>query len=632
MPSFLTKDTLTHKEPAAGAPPPFSLDVPSTASRRTGRLRIIPRRLAVRYKSPTLVLFYLNDGKTRRRSMPIRGLGKEGKEDLAKGLKEKHEAYLGTVKLEQLRRLVELVRAHTSSTTPAAVHPSAEKRAVAPLPSSLPTVVPRDTAASMLGALPPLKPSAAAVAPLIHVTEAPTVKKETAFTVDGKKDLNKLGDAELEAVKREMNTEFERNRVRKDDPDFVYDVQKSYGPPVDGDNDWDEESEVLASAASSNKPSASAPLTNTILAKPATKTDVDSYDISENIEDLLEDESFEDEESERLPFAATSRTAARTSFDDEENGNDDGDEDDEDVGIEAEIERMERESGRKEPKSMPSLTPTLGTTVPASSTALPRDPPSALHNAPIPHPDPATTPHTTSVPHPTPSLAPLSTPSTSLTNAPVKLPITSGLTSLAPLTSLKPLVPPPPTPATPALAPLRTGPQPTTHVVAPLVSATTPRPVSAMTISPPAVANDEIEDVSEDIMVFDSDVGGEEEDEDEADDRARSGTKPTARPVMSPPQVASGPVPVAATSLSGLPGLPGMTHAKPSVEKQEAVQEDQDEGSVSSGFGAGHTDDEADGDNDDDGGILVEDPSDDEDEDGEIVFSDDNLSYGDDAF
>lgn len=62
-------------------------------------------------------------------------------------------------------------------------------------------------------------------------------------TIDPEEDLNKLDDKELAKRKQIMDELFEKHRKKKDDPDFVYDVEVQF--PQDEDLEscsWDEES------------------------------------------------------------------------------------------------------------------------------------------------------------------------------------------------------------------------------------------------------------------------------------------------------------------------------------------------------------------------------------------------------
>lgn len=61
------------------------------------------------------------------------------------------------------------------------------------------------------------------------------------FQLDPNQDLNKLGDEELARKKGEMDRLFEKNRRRKDDPDFVYDLEVDFTSKEKCS--WDEESD-----------------------------------------------------------------------------------------------------------------------------------------------------------------------------------------------------------------------------------------------------------------------------------------------------------------------------------------------------------------------------------------------------
>lgn len=64
------------------------------------------------------------------------------------------------------------------------------------------------------------------------------------ISIDGKMNLNKLSDEDLNKVKQVMNHSFEKNRLKPGDDGFEYDKQVDFGPVEEDDNDWDEESDV----------------------------------------------------------------------------------------------------------------------------------------------------------------------------------------------------------------------------------------------------------------------------------------------------------------------------------------------------------------------------------------------------
>lgn len=63
------------------------------------------------------------------------------------------------------------------------------------------------------------------------------------FQLDPAQDLNKLDDDELAHKKGKMDELFEKNRKKKDDPDFVYDVDVEFSANNQEKCSWDEESE-----------------------------------------------------------------------------------------------------------------------------------------------------------------------------------------------------------------------------------------------------------------------------------------------------------------------------------------------------------------------------------------------------
>ncbi|XP_045905917.1 centrosomal protein of 19 kDa isoform X1 [Micropterus dolomieu] len=63
------------------------------------------------------------------------------------------------------------------------------------------------------------------------------------FRLDPDEDLNKLDDEELARKKGQMEELFEKNRRRKDDPDFVYDLEMDFTNIPQEKCSWDDESD-----------------------------------------------------------------------------------------------------------------------------------------------------------------------------------------------------------------------------------------------------------------------------------------------------------------------------------------------------------------------------------------------------
>ncbi|XP_028855637.1 centrosomal protein of 19 kDa [Denticeps clupeoides] len=151
------------------------------------------KRCGVIFRPPSVVLIYedKDTNKMRRRIMPVRNFSQFsdcGK--AAERLKHnvRHKDYLEDVSVAQLERLHTLLRDHLMGIS--------------------------------------LEQSLAA-----QRTQDPN-----------EEDLNKLGDEELACRKAQMDELFERNRKRKGDPDFVYDLEVDFPDQAKRETcSWDEE-------------------------------------------------------------------------------------------------------------------------------------------------------------------------------------------------------------------------------------------------------------------------------------------------------------------------------------------------------------------------------------------------------
>ncbi|XP_029938856.1 centrosomal protein of 19 kDa isoform X1 [Salarias fasciatus] len=63
------------------------------------------------------------------------------------------------------------------------------------------------------------------------------------FHLDPNQDLNKLDDEELARKKGQMDELFEKNRMHKDDPNFVYDLEVDFTKTTNEKCSWDEDSD-----------------------------------------------------------------------------------------------------------------------------------------------------------------------------------------------------------------------------------------------------------------------------------------------------------------------------------------------------------------------------------------------------
>ncbi|CAM2119770.1 centrosomal protein of 19 kDa isoform X1 [Lepidochelys kempii] len=157
----------------------------------------VAKKCGIRFQPPSIILIYEDENKdrARQRIMPIRNFSKFSDcSRAAEQLKNnpRHKAYLQGVSLRQLQKLYSLLRGHLQGQ------------------------------------------SLAQTLEQIHQEE----------TIDPEEDLNKLDDKELAKRKSIMDELFEKNRKKKDDPDFTYNVEVEF--PQDEQLEscgWDAESD-----------------------------------------------------------------------------------------------------------------------------------------------------------------------------------------------------------------------------------------------------------------------------------------------------------------------------------------------------------------------------------------------------
>ncbi|XP_077440948.1 centrosomal protein of 19 kDa [Vanacampus margaritifer] len=154
-------------------------------------MRFEAKRCGVCFTPPSIVLIYVNTetNKVRKRIIPVRSFSQYSDYRLAaERLKNhpRHKNYLQAVSQSQLERLHILLRDHLQGIS---------------LECSL-----------------------------------------ASLQVDPDEDLNKLDDDVLARKKSHMDELFEKNRTRREDPDFVYDLEVDFGKAADEKCSWDEES------------------------------------------------------------------------------------------------------------------------------------------------------------------------------------------------------------------------------------------------------------------------------------------------------------------------------------------------------------------------------------------------------
>ncbi|XP_040283691.1 centrosomal protein of 19 kDa [Bufo bufo] len=154
------------------------------------------KKCGIRFEPAAIILVYeKTEGKSRQRIMPIRNFSKFSDcTRAAEQLKNnpRHRQYLEGVSLKQLERLYKLVKAHLKGES-------------------------------------------------LEVSLELIQKEES---IDPDEDLNKLDDKELAKRKNIMDELFEKNRKKKDDPDFEYNVEVDFPQEeVVESCGWDDESE-----------------------------------------------------------------------------------------------------------------------------------------------------------------------------------------------------------------------------------------------------------------------------------------------------------------------------------------------------------------------------------------------------
>lgn len=139
------------------------------------------KKCGIRFQPPAIILIYDNEvkEKSRLRIMPVRNFSKFSDcNRAAEQLKNnpRHKSYLEQVPLRQLERLFNLLRGYLQGQSLAETMEQIQGKA----------------------------------------------------TIDPEEDLNKLDDKELAKRKSIMDELFEKNQKKKDDPNFVYDIEVEF--------------------------------------------------------------------------------------------------------------------------------------------------------------------------------------------------------------------------------------------------------------------------------------------------------------------------------------------------------------------------------------------------------------------
>jgi len=152
---------------------------------------IHPKKIGVVFKPPALVLLYKDKLQHKKRTMPIRELtGSCDCGQLASRLKSRHKAYLASISVIIIEKLIRLAQESLKGT---------------------------DKQESLN-----------------------IIRKE--YEIDPGEDLNKLSDKELKKRKEIMDLAFDKNSIGKEHPEFVYDKVVEFSKATRA-TEWDSNSD-----------------------------------------------------------------------------------------------------------------------------------------------------------------------------------------------------------------------------------------------------------------------------------------------------------------------------------------------------------------------------------------------------
>lgn len=150
---------------------------------------IVVKKIGISFSGPSLILMYSQDGKMRKREMPLRDLKSNSDcRTVANRLKLRHLKHLESISDIRIEKLVLLARENLKGNG---------------LKTGLKNV-------------------------------------ESLLKVDPEENMNKLTDTELKRRKELMDLSFEKNSIGKDHPDFVYDKEVDFNPSKTA-YDWDDD-------------------------------------------------------------------------------------------------------------------------------------------------------------------------------------------------------------------------------------------------------------------------------------------------------------------------------------------------------------------------------------------------------
>ena len=239
----------------------------------------IPKRFGLNYSPPQIIIEYLapSTGKLYHHKMRLHKFKKEkNNAEIIKELYERHQVYLDKKKVssEQLIRLIERLKQNfvprkKKNDAKIEENKNDEKKEIkkevkqeekkeekkeeksseieedfdfGEVESSMKEEKEKDKDKKKeIGKLKEEKPKEVEKKKEKNDPELEEEEEEYGFDEFEDEDLNKLNDSELKKKKAEMDVEFEKNNIKKDDANFKYDIRKEFDHEQYA-AEWDDES------------------------------------------------------------------------------------------------------------------------------------------------------------------------------------------------------------------------------------------------------------------------------------------------------------------------------------------------------------------------------------------------------
>jgi len=166
------------------------------------------KKIGVSFSGPSIILVYTQDGKTRKREMPLRDLKVDSDcRNVVNRMKLRHNKYLESVSSIRLEKLVMLARENLKGVG----------------------------------------------------IEMGLRNVDSMLKIDPEENMNQLNDTELKRRKELMDLTFEKNSIGKDHPDFVYDKEVEFKPTKSAIG-WDDDDDDVSDPDDKNDSNKDSPV------------------------------------------------------------------------------------------------------------------------------------------------------------------------------------------------------------------------------------------------------------------------------------------------------------------------------------------------------------------------------------